>query len=126
MRYLTLGALLLPILANATDGHFAKAQAVVRDRMKDPSSVQFKEVHFVPKYKVVCGRYNAKNSFGAYTGFRLFAVNDGGEFFEPFLPPKKSKIELMNEQELREGKAALERGKITNQKLEEWCAPMGP
>jgi hypothetical protein len=110
----------------AAEGNVAKAQSVVRDLMKDPNSVQFKEVHVVPAYKVVCGRYNAKNAYGAYTGFRLFAVDGAGRFYQPYLPPSRARISIMNEAELRQFDAQLKEGKETNAKLQEWCAPMDP
>lgn len=45
--------------------------------MKDPSSVQYRGVRsFVTSgnQRIICGEYNAKNSFGAYTGFKPFWV----------------------------------------------------
>lgn len=46
-------------------------------RMKDPSSVQYRGIRsFVTSgnQRIICGEYNAKNSFGAYTGFEPFLV----------------------------------------------------
>ncbi|WP_157879033.1 hypothetical protein [Pararhodospirillum photometricum] len=50
----------------------------VRRDMKDPESVKFKDVSIVgfEDGKVVCGKYNAKNSYGAYVGYNKF-VSDG-------------------------------------------------
>lgn len=46
-------------------------------QLKDPSSVQYRGVRsFVTSgnQRIICGEYNAKNSFGAYTGFKPFWV----------------------------------------------------
>jgi hypothetical protein len=47
-------------------------------KMKDPSSVQFRDVYVPEKSEsglpAICGEYNAKNSYGAYVGFQRFAV----------------------------------------------------
>ncbi|KKN97492.1 hypothetical protein LCGC14_0156110 [marine sediment metagenome] len=51
------------------------AQKAVRAEVKDPDSVQFKDVfsNYTEAYDVVaCGYVNAKNSFGAYTGYKAF------------------------------------------------------
>jgi hypothetical protein len=58
---------------DARDRKFA-AQEGVRYYAKDSESVQFREVIVTPK--VVCGQYNAKNSYGAYAGFQRF-ISDG-------------------------------------------------
>lgn len=59
---------------------FAKAQTAVsvateavRNATADPMAVQFRMV--VMKGGIVCGEYNAKNAFGAYTGFEQFAFD---------------------------------------------------
>lgn len=54
----------------------------VRQLMRDPEGVKFRDVVIVrrqpPIRYVVCGEYNAKNGFGAYTGFaRFYAFPDG-------------------------------------------------
>ena len=51
-----------------------KAKQGVRAQMKDPASVQFRNVRGYNKggMALLCGEVNAKNSFGAYTGFRRF------------------------------------------------------
>ena len=51
------------------------AQRAVRNTLKDPDSAQFKDVfanYTEAVGLVACGQVNAKNSFGAYTGFRAF------------------------------------------------------
>lgn len=51
------------------------AQRAVRASLKDPDSAQFKGVraNYTEEFGVVaCGRVNAKNELGGYTGFRRF------------------------------------------------------
>ena len=58
-------------------------QAQLTSSLKDPSSVQFRNESFyqttiehkdgkVPSTVAVCGEINAKNSYGAYVGFRRY------------------------------------------------------
>ena len=47
--------------------------AFVASALKDPSSVQFEEVQ--ENSDVICGEYNAKNGFGAYTGYESFVFD---------------------------------------------------
>lgn len=55
----------------------ASAKNAVSQQLKDPNSMQTRRLR---GYKsplgdvIVCGEYNAKNSFGAYTGFSMFYV----------------------------------------------------
>lgn len=51
------------------------AERAVRGALKDPDAAQFKDVraNYTEEFGVVaCGRVNAKNEFGGYTGFRRF------------------------------------------------------
>ena len=51
------------------------AEHAVRRELKDPDAAQFKDVraNYTDEFGVVaCGRVNAKNEFGGYTGFRRF------------------------------------------------------
>ena len=51
------------------------AERAVRRELKDPDAAQFKDVraNYTEEFGVVaCGRVNAKNEFGGYTGFRRF------------------------------------------------------
>ena len=69
-----------------------KAKAAVSVNLKDPFSVQYRNVRVVfdvaardvstdlpfgDKVTLVCGEYNAKNGFGAYGGFHPFRWNSG-------------------------------------------------
>ena len=54
------------------------AARFVSASLKDPASAQYEDVTYRKRrgLNVLCGRVNAKNSFGGYTGFRQFiAVN---------------------------------------------------
>ena len=46
-------------------------QAMVKDRLRDPSSASFSDVTVSPD-DVVCGLVNAKNGFGGMTGNQRF------------------------------------------------------
>lgn len=58
----------------------ANAKSIVAGKMKDPESARFKGVHSEGEY--VCGLINAKNSFGAYSGFQRFIVDTGSNTVE--------------------------------------------
>lgn len=49
----------------------SEAKAAVRAMMKDPDSVEFRGAKIIYGDQV-CGEFNAKNSYGAYTGFQPF------------------------------------------------------
>lgn len=53
------------------------AQDYVRGQMKDSSSVKFRNVRVVNSElgRSIVGEVNAKNSFGAYSGFQAFTSN---------------------------------------------------
>jgi hypothetical protein len=59
----------------ATDySYIAMNQERVRSKLKDPNSAQFSGV-FISKAAgapIICGKINAKNSFGGYTGYQRF------------------------------------------------------
>jgi hypothetical protein len=46
----------------------ADAEGNLRQMMKDPESVRFRDVHANRATGAVCGYYNAKNSYGGYVG----------------------------------------------------------
>lgn len=51
------------------------AERAVRRELKDPDAAQFRDMraNYTEEFGVVaCGRVNAKNEFGGYTGFRRF------------------------------------------------------
>lgn len=45
----------------------------IKAKLKDPSSAEFRN-QFIGKKGIPCGEVNAKNSFGAFTGFRRYMV----------------------------------------------------
>jgi hypothetical protein len=46
--------------------------------LKDPGSVQYRDFKvYRTRPTVACGAYNAKNGYGAYTGFKDFIYDDG-------------------------------------------------
>jgi RNA polymerase subunit RPABC4/transcription elongation factor Spt4 len=62
-----------------------KAERSVSNLMKDPDSTKFKNVFFNQTKKggsVICGNYDSKNSFGAYSGFKRFISNGTTTFIE--------------------------------------------
>ena len=59
------------------------AQAKMKESLRDPDSVKYKDVH---AYRLVaggesgyifCGRVNAKNGFGGYGGYERFVASGG-------------------------------------------------
>lgn len=53
----------------------SEAKAAVRTAMKDPASVEFRNGRVSNLTDYACGEYNAKNSFGAYAGYRPFVYS---------------------------------------------------
>ncbi|WP_368083170.1 hypothetical protein [Klebsiella michiganensis] len=58
------------------------AQREISSVMKDPESVKFRNVKYIKGNDdndyvngTVCGEYNAKNGYGAYTGYKPFLIN---------------------------------------------------
>lgn len=62
------------------------AQGNVEARLKDADSAKFRG-QFIGKSGVACGEVNAKNSFGAYIGFKRYVASGGGlAFIETDMP----------------------------------------
>ena len=55
-----------------------RVKKAVADRLKDPFSVQFRnvEIHDYGEFRLVCGEFNGKNSYGGYVGFKNFVGAD--------------------------------------------------
>lgn len=68
MRIITLSAVLLSLVLSGCGD--SKTEKLVRDQMKDPSSVQFQNIDGY------CGEVNAKNGYGGYTGFKPFYISN--------------------------------------------------
>jgi hypothetical protein len=51
---------------------------MIRERLKDPASAQFRDERVVggwlPAWSFYCGQVNAKNGMGGYSGFAYFTV----------------------------------------------------
>lgn len=65
-------------LAANNEARIAQAELAMKERLKDPESVQWRDV-YVSRFAeaAVCGQVNARNSFGGYTGFKQFIVVSG-------------------------------------------------
>lgn len=63
-----------------------KAESEFREALtstlKDPTSVQFRDVRLVWDGRALCGSANAKNSYGGYVGFRAFVVDAEGVYWQ--------------------------------------------
>jgi hypothetical protein len=55
------------------DADLAEAKAAVVKRLKDPDSARFSDLVKTGGGYIVCGKVNAKNGFGGYTGAKSFA-----------------------------------------------------
>jgi len=70
-------------------GPAGEAKEAVSREMRDPSSVQFRDVKSVKQADgstAVCGEYNAKNAFGAYVGFERFSYHSGRAYLQKSNP----------------------------------------
>lgn len=56
-------------------------EEAVAAELRDPSSAQFRNIR--EGTEAACDEVNAKNTFGAYTGFREFTYRRGIILFEP-------------------------------------------
>lgn len=53
----------------------ASVQSTVREMMKDPESAKFRRTEtYRTRFgdQIVCGEYDARNSFGGYTGYDMY------------------------------------------------------
>lgn len=65
-------ALLLVLASGARAEVIDDAKAAVTAKLKDPQSALFSDVRVSSDPNVVCGKVNAKNSFGGYVGAKEF------------------------------------------------------
>lgn len=61
----------------ATDAEKAQAIEIVKAKLKDPDSAQFRDIKRMRDGNL-CGWVNAKNSFGGYAGFAVFFTGAKG------------------------------------------------
>lgn len=66
----------------AEDPVITTAKERISRQLRDPASVQFRNVERHPK-GAVCGEYNAKNGYGAYVGFKPFGYTSKGDVIDP-------------------------------------------
>lgn len=62
-----------PSMIGASD--HAAINSGIRDRLKDPDSLKLRNVRAYTVStgdRIICGEYNARNSFGGYTGYSPF------------------------------------------------------
>lgn len=89
---LALSACVAPVVTSQkialSDGQIRAIKSVTSYNLKDPSSAQFRNIRQAKLTRqdgseelLVCGEINAKNSFGAYVGFRTFKGNIDGTNF---------------------------------------------
>lgn len=73
------------------------AKDAVSAAMKDPQSVEFRNVRTVDLVTeagtglIVCGEFNAKNGFGGYSGFEKFAWHPDGKLLARSLFPEEGR-----------------------------------
>lgn len=67
-------SMLLAACQPAQDPAISKAQEAVKRSLKDSASAQFRDVTKCKRKDMVLGEVNAKNGFGALTGFTHFAT----------------------------------------------------
>jgi hypothetical protein len=81
---LIVAASLMFALSASADIDIAQIELRVTEGFKDPDSATFRNLTTSPVEEdgdqLVCGELNAKNSYGAYTGYQRFSVKkDGGK-----------------------------------------------
>jgi len=87
------------------DEKFAQqALQAVRNSMKDPTSVKFKDITVVAPARCAFGEALGKNSFGAYAGYQKFVYSDGAVVFDDpasitdFTRSPEESLKYMNKQ----------------------------
>ena len=99
-----------PIQPNEYPIHEVKQKliAALKYRLKDPDSVQFEIINYhegIPNdqgksVQYFCGSFNAKNRFGAYVGYRGFALRQYEETFSVFYNDHDNEISIVVPEEL--------------------------
>lgn len=78
MRLVCLVGLALVAGCSSEPDIIRRSKESLKTQVKDPEATQFKDVKICSaNTKMVRGEYNAKNSFGAYGGFKIFYAVDG-------------------------------------------------
>jgi hypothetical protein len=78
MRIVRITALLVALAAPAAASEALEAEARTRlaTALKDPFSAEFLDLYENHKFgmRIICGKVNAKNAYGAYVGFKPIAI----------------------------------------------------
>lgn len=71
-------------IANGDHAEFVqRAKRSVSDQFKDPDSAKFRDLYLANKgLPTLCGEVNAKNSYGAYVGYRGFFYNSVSSYID--------------------------------------------
>lgn len=79
-RYVLVTAALFGLLGCSVESKYSEPLQKLRDSMKDPNSVEFRNVResIYQGDPYVCGEVNAKNGFGAYGGYKRFVSDKYG------------------------------------------------
>ena len=81
MKFKMTALIAIVMLSACSESPESEAKKLISDRLKDPDSVQFRNVVKGPTDKsgkyVLCGELNAKNSMGGYGGFVGFLTTGG-------------------------------------------------
>jgi hypothetical protein len=96
------------------------AKDLVSETLKDPDSVQYKNLRYVAAKDAVCGQYNAKNAMGGYVGFHYFAVDADGVHVLRF------PSELPRVQTTTERLAQLDAGQVEARLVGDLCLDSEP
>jgi len=66
-----------PVPPAEAEAAIAAAKAKLERKLKDPASAQYRDIKAIRNGDkvIVCGEYNAKNSYGGYGGFEKFTVS---------------------------------------------------
>lgn len=79
-------------IASSGSNNVLLAKAAVESVLKDPSSVQYRNIsEYYPAS--VCGEFNARNAMGGYTGFKIFIFEGDKGRIE--LSPDANRIEVV-------------------------------
>jgi hypothetical protein len=62
-------------LARLSEVEIESISRALEQQVRDPVSLQYRMVQYSSgERQIICGQFNAKNGFGGYAGFRLFAL----------------------------------------------------
>ena len=78
----------LALEAGLFDANHSHIEEDVAAQLRDPSSAQFGEI--LGYEDTYCGKVNARNGLGGYSGFRRFVHHKGIVLFEPIERPGAS------------------------------------